>query len=373
MYEEKISLEEIINPEHFPNSFLRRKGRECLLTAVSGIGYMPLAKLVSVGIRFYGVALYHALDEYYLSCRYQLPEKHALYRERNREVEVARIYSEKSTAATKYAIQGVNLDFDSISEPILPEYCLKPCKWLTYSFTDSFETVLKGLDYFHVSVPRIVRSLNTLADQCILKYLHVDKGPGYKGIDGIVQNYLRRVRMKYPDSIAVRVRLMDKYVYAYVDKLGFTMYLVKGRPGITISSVDMSARLLPHDCDMIRRFMEFCRLAPGIEHMNNAARDALFDAFVGWGITVNVDERMNEHGEMNHVKFEGNASQEMTLHNDEHLYRWTLEDACTGRWSRVAYGKRNGRPREFPGDKTLFLNDATHDLIHDVCHRIMTE
>lgn len=371
MPETKVTLEEIVNPEHFPDSFLRKKECRTLLVAVSGIGCMAMAKLASAGIRFYGVYEYGKPESYRLSCRYQLPEKHALYRDNHTEVEVARICNEKSMAATMYVIPNVVYSFDLIGEQIHPSFDVMPVKWMTYSLTDSVETVLKGLDYFHVAVPRLVRKLNTLADQCMRKYMSIDKGSMYIGMDAVIQNYLRRVRVKSPDSKSVRGRLMDKYVYAYVDNIGFTMYMIKGRPGITMTCTDMAKRLSVRECDMIRRFMDFCRMAPGIEHLNNAARDVLFDAFVGWGISVNVDERLNEHGEMNHVKFDGINGKELTLHNDERLYRWTLEDPGTGRWSRVAYGKRTGNPREFPGDKTLFLNDPTHDMIHGIVQEIM--
>lgn len=371
MYEKKLSLEEIINPEHFPDSFLMKKECRSLLVTVSGIGYMAMAKLASVGIRFYGVHESYAPESCYLSCRYQLPEKHALYRERNKEVEVAMIFPGKSMAASMYMIPEVSYDFDTLTDPIVPGFKLWPCKWITYSATDSAETVLKGLDYFHAAVPRLTRKLTTLSDQCMRKCMSIDKGSMYIGMDAVIQNYLRRIRVKSPDSKSVRVRLMDKYVYAYVDNIGFTMYMIKGRAGITMTSTDMAKRLSVRECDMIRRFMDFCRMAPGIEHLNNAARDVLFDAFVGWGISVNVDERLNEHGEMKHVKFDGINGKELTLHNDERLYRWTLENPGTGRWSRVVYGKRNGNPREFPGDKTRFLNDPTHDMIHDIVQEIM--
>ena len=370
MYEERISLEEIINPEHFPSSFMRRhKGRETLLITVSGLGYLPLAKLVSVGIRFYGVVTYD--DEVYLSCRYQLPEKHALYRERNKEVEVAMIFPDKSMAASMYMIPEVSYDFDRLTDPIVPGFKLWPCKWITYSATDSAETVMKGLDYFHASVQRLIRSLNTRADQCIRHYLGIDRGPAYKGRTSILESYFRRIRLNHPVANFAWGRLMDTFAYAYIGD-DFIMFFAKGYPGITVFSIsrDISRTMPPVECDDMWRFIEFCKRMPSIEHLNNAARAALFETFVARGITVTVNERLNDEGEVNTIKFEGNPREEAILSNSSQLYRWELEDTGTSRTARVSYSKSHGGIREFPGEKTQKLNDDCRSLILGMSTRV---
>ena len=364
MYEKKLSFEEIINPEHFPESFLRKKECRSLLVTVSGIGYMAMAKLASVGIRFYGVYESYDPDSCYLSCRYQLPEKHALYRERNNEVEVAMIFPGKSMAASMYMIPEVSYDFETLTDPIVPGFKLWPCKWITYSATDSAETVLKGLDYLHAAVPRLVRSLNTRADQCIRHYLGIDRGPGYKGRKSILESYFRRVRLNHPVANFARVRLMDTFAYAYIGD-DFIMFFAKRYPGITVFSIarDISRTIPPVECDDMRRFIEFCKRMPNIEHLNNAARDALFETFVARGITVTVNERLNDDGEVNTIKFEGNPREEAILYNSRHLYRWELEDTSTSRAERVSYSKSHGAIRKFPGEKTQNLNDGCRSLI----------